>query len=207
MITKEKRDFILSIFAITLGSGYAMITMQFSVLTYFFIAILLSLIGDLLMAEWIKITEHRTVDGAIFFGLAHLTYIFAFYRLNVGGFMLRQDWWMLVLGLTMIIVFFKLIADNNKLHTAIRVSNALYTIIIVTLFVMVLSFAITSRTPDPVKIISLGGIFLFMLSDSVLAYNEFQKPVAHAKEIIAITYIVAQVLLQLSPLLTLLISE
>jgi hypothetical protein len=39
---------------------------------------------------------------------------------------------------------------------------------------------------------------LFVISDSIIAINEFKQEIKHASEIIAVTYILSQVSLQLS---------
>ena len=64
---------------ILIGSILGRIEYEFSVLNYFLIAILLSFFGDMLMAEYIKITNFRTIDGVMMFGLAHIMYIISYF--------------------------------------------------------------------------------------------------------------------------------
>jgi len=200
--TKEKRDFILSIFLVTLAVAIATFTTGLSIQFFFLAAIVLSLIGDLLMAQWISITEHRTIDGVMAFGVAHIIYIIAFSRLNVGGMELVSVWPLILVSIIVGAGIFLKVGNNEKLHVALRISNAIYALIISILLFFVLVFILTPTTTLLVGLTAGAGIVLFIISDSVLAYNEFQQPIPNAKEIIAITYIVAQILLQLTPLLT-----
>ncbi|MHA2501888.1 MAG: lysoplasmalogenase family protein [Candidatus Kariarchaeaceae archaeon] len=200
LISGKKRDFIISVAFIVLGSLWQYFTLQASILLLFLLAIIFSFLGDLLMAQWIRITEHRTVDGVMAFGLAHIVYALAFNRLNFGWFSLAQDWWYIVVGLALSIGLFQVIGNNQKLHTAVKIANLIYAVLIIGLFMIVLGFVLNPATPALLKLVSLLGILSFMLSDGILAYNEFQKHVARSSEIVHSTYIIAQILLQSVPL-------
>ncbi len=199
--TKEKRDFIISMGFVVLGSIITYLTLPGSILLFFLVAAVLSFLGDLLMAEWIKITEHRIVDGVMAFGLAHIIYMVGFNRLNIGWFDLGMDWWYTLLGVLVFVGGYKYIGYNEKLHYSLKIANFIYVALIVGLFVIVLGFVLFPTTPFLVRIVALFGIVSFMGSDSVLAFNEFQQPIPNAKDIIAVTYIIAQICLQLVPLL------
>ncbi|MGA0277402.1 MAG: lysoplasmalogenase family protein, partial [Candidatus Kariarchaeum pelagius] len=56
-------------------------------------------------------------------------------------------------------------------------------------------------TPTLMRFTSLFGILLFIISDSLLSYNEFINNFKNAKDWIAITYVLSQILLQITPLL------
>lgn len=199
--TGEKRYFLLAVLPILFASGYVSITESFSVLWIFFWAITFSFIGDLLMAQIIQLTQHRTVDGVMAFGIAHLIYIYGFYELNVGNFD-NLDWWLILIGVLLAITLFYYLGYNEKFHIAVLVSNFIYSAIITTLFIFVLVFIMSPQLTAITVISALVGVILFMVSDGVLAYNEFQQKIPNAKNIIAVTYVLAQILLQITPILT-----
>jgi uncharacterized membrane protein YhhN len=163
----------------------------------FLLAIFFSFIGDLLMAKVIRITKHRIIDGAMIFGIAHMIYIYSFYRLKNKGF----EWWLIVIDLVLVVFLYYKIGYNSKLHPAILISNFLYALVLISLLFANISFIITKNVPILVILTSLLGVILFLVSDGILAYNEFQKPIENAKDKIAVTYIFSQILLQLTPIL------
>lgn len=190
--TKEKNHFLISVIFIVMGSFIAYINFKNSVSLIFFLAILLSFIGDLLMARKIKFSENRTIDGAIVFGLAHITYIYAFSLLKGSSFEIG-----LVLGgIIVSFVLYYFIGYEKELHDLYKIVNWVYALLITMTLVSVISFSITPQVPISAIIISLLGVILFMISDGVLAFNEFKKPIKNAKDIIAVTYIMAQIFLQ-----------
>ena len=205
--TKKKRDFIISVFMILIGTILGRIEYEFSVLNYFLIAILLSFFGDMLMAEYIKITNFRTIDGVMMFGLAHIMYIISFYQFNIGGYNLEfsleglYDFLITILCIFTAYILYNKVGSSEKMNDAIKFANLCYTIVVTILFILVLSFVITSTTPTLMRFTSLFGILLFIISDSLLSYNEFINNFKNAKDWIAITYVLSQILLQITPLL------
>ena len=115
LITGKKRDFLLSVLFIVLGSAVFAISNGFFVLYLFLIAIILSFLGDLLMAEWIRITQHRTIDGIFAFGLAHIAYIYAFNTLNFGGFEFVRNWILVLIGIVVGFLVYQIVVGGADL--------------------------------------------------------------------------------------------
>ena len=72
------------------------------------------------------------------------------------------------------------------------------------LFSSVLAFALTKlfdRYPLPLTGSLFVGFLLFYISDLVLVYNRFKTPILFAGLIISITYLLGQLLVQLTPIL------
>ena len=72
------------------------------------------------------------------------------------------------------------------------------------LFVSVIAFALTKFFDDyplPFKMALFFGFLLFFISDIVLAWNKFYTPILYGGLIISVTYLLGQLLVQLTPLL------
>lgn len=195
----EKKHFLISILFVLFASISSYIINPSTIQLLFLIAIINSFIGDLLMAKIIRLTENRTVDGAIFFGVAHITYVVAFTKLKGSSI----EWWIILLSLLFAIFLFYLIGYNKKLKSIILIVNFIYAILISFLMAAAISFVITPEVPITLVVVSLLGVAFFMLSDGILAYNEFKNPIKNAKTLIAVTYILAQILLQSIPIIVL----
>lgn len=193
----EKKHFLISVLLIIFGTTSAYVINPTTIQLLFLIAIINSFVGDLLMAKIIRLSENRTVDGAIFFGVAHITYIFAFTKLKGSSI----EWWIILSSILFAIFLFYLIGYNKKLKSIILVVNFIYAILISLLMAAAISFVITPQVPITLIMLSLLGVAFFMTSDGILAYNEFKNPIKNAKTLIAITYILAQILLQGIPIL------
>ncbi len=128
--TNKKRDFIISVFMILIGSILGRIEYEFSVLNYFLIAILLSFFGDMLMAEYIKITNFRTIDGVMMFGLAHIMYIISFYQFNIGGYNLEfsleglYDFLITILCIFTAYILYNKVGSSEKMNDAIKFAES-----------------------------------------------------------------------------------
>lgn len=203
MKSKLKRDFLISVFFILLGSLTSYIITPSTITLLFLLAIIFSFIGDLLMAKVIRITRHRIIDGAMVFGIAHMIYIYSFYKLKNSGF----EWWLIMIDVVLVIVLYYKIGYNSKLHPAMLISNFLYAMVLVSLVFANISFILTRNVPILVILSSFFGVILFLASDGILAYNEFQKPIKDAKDKIAVTYIFSQILLQMTPLLIIIVPS
>jgi uncharacterized membrane protein YhhN len=55
-----------------------------------------------------------------------------------------------------------------------------------------------SKEGDGSRTLALGGAFCFVVSDAVLGYSKFARPLPHAKAVVMVTYYSAQVLLALA---------
>ena len=72
------------------------------------------------------------------------------------------------------------------------------------LFASVLAFALTKffdNYPLPFKVSLFLGFLLFFISDIVLAWNRFYTPILYGGLIVSVTYLLGQLLVQLTPLL------
>ena len=199
MKTKEKKHFLISMGFILIGSLINYISYPGTILLFFLLAALSSFIGDLLMARVISITDNRTIDGGLVFGIAHILYITAFSSLRSQ----TPSWWIYI-SIVLSLILYMIFGYNPKHSTPRKGFNYIYAALITYMATTVLTFAIYEGVTLLTATVALTGALFFMISDGVLTYNEFKKPVNNAKDIIAVTYIVAQVLLQLTPLVILL---
>ncbi|OLS19332.1 MAG: hypothetical protein HeimC2_41680 [Candidatus Heimdallarchaeota archaeon LC_2] len=198
LFSKEKNHFLISIILIIIGSFTFQLTESFSSeYLLFFIAIIFSFIGDLFMARKIKLVESRIVNGTIGFGVAHIFYILAFYKLGPQSIEL----WELGVGIILLCFLYYFVIYSPELHKSLKVATFVYAMIIAILFVVILDFSNNSSIRPLSSIIAVIGIILFILSDSIISYSEFKKEITYSKEIISITYVISQILLQLTPVI------
>ncbi|MHA2252667.1 MAG: lysoplasmalogenase family protein [Candidatus Kariarchaeaceae archaeon] len=160
----------------------------------FLLAICFSFLGDLFMARIISLSNQRIIDGAIGFGFAHLVYIIAFNKLSP----ITYNWWLILLGIGISLVLYYIVVYNSELSGQILIASFLYSSLLATFLITIASFILTSEVNLFVQITSFTGVLLFVISDSIIAINEFKQEIKHASEIIAVTYILSQVSLQLS---------
>ena len=148
------------------------------------------------MARIIILTKNRLIDGILAFGMAHIAYIYAYYRLYHGEYN-----WVLVFIVTMIllIVYF-FIGFDKELPKLLLVASFFYALLLISLFISVLMLVLYSDFPVLFSIIVFPGVILFMFSDSILAYNEYKGKIPHASEIIGVSYVISQILLQMTPI-------
>ncbi|MCY3412741.1 MAG: lysoplasmalogenase [Candidatus Heimdallarchaeota archaeon] len=193
MRSKQKKHFIYSMVFIVLASIIHLIESYSVINLVFTVAIVLSFIGDLFMAQWIRLTGKRTIDGAIAFGMAHITYMYGFFLIK--GIVFEP--WVYLLAILMALGFFPFFGYNRSLPRKMLIVNFCYTLLIVSLLPTMISSILTA---SPIQIIfSVLGVVFFMISDAILSYNEFKRELRHAKDKIAFTYFLAQLFLQLIP--------
>lgn len=197
MKTKERKFFLFGMLGIVITSLYIYITHLDEITVLFLLACVLSFIGDLLMARIFKITGYRLIDGAIFFGIAHILYILAFFGIGNLGIQLGY----IISSVILAGVLFYFLGYNSKFNKMRNSFNYLYTLLITSLFMTILQFIQLGNISILAKISSISGIILFMISDGVISYNAFKNPVENANDIILPTYLLAQALLQLTPIL------
>lgn len=189
----NKDYFLLSVIFIIFGSMnyYLLVISEFKHILFLF-AILFSFLGDLFMAKKIKIVESRIINGIIGFGIAHILYIIAFLQIGNQGF----RFWQIIIGIFFLIVIYKFAVYTPTLPRILLIGTLIYAIILVTLLMTISSFAVTNEFGIIASAISLFGVVLFILSDSVIAFTEFKGTLKHSSQIISVTYIVSQILLQ-----------
>ncbi|MHA2090145.1 MAG: lysoplasmalogenase family protein [Candidatus Kariarchaeaceae archaeon] len=193
----EKKYFIFSISCIVTGSfTSALLFYDLTTPWLFFLAIVTSLIGDLFMAEKISLTDQRLIDGIIAFGVAHITYIYAYYRLTT-----TFNWFLVFVIFIIGLALFVFIITNMRIKGFILIASCIYAILLISLLTVILNLALTSNIPELLMITAIPGIVLFISSDVLIIVNEYKHDINNAQEIIAITYIFAQILLQLTPLI------
>jgi uncharacterized membrane protein YhhN len=149
------------------------------------------------MAKKIKLVESRIVNGTIGFGVAHIFYILAFYKLGSQ----TIELWELVVGIILLGSLYYFVIYSPELKKSLKIATFGYSIIIALLFVIILDFIGNSDIRLLSSVLAIFGIILFILSDSIIAYTEFKTQISHSKEIIAITYVISQILLQLTPVI------
>jgi uncharacterized membrane protein YhhN len=149
--------------------------------TLIYLAMLFSMLGD-----FILIFPKYFVIGLILFLMAHLSYIYAFIRQSrIKTHVTKLIFWLLI---SVVIVYIKLFYDYIK--------NSLGELNIpVLIYMMVLSLMFISsylRKPKPGYYLVIFGAFWFVVSDSLIAINQFIKPFWYSGAIILATYVLAQ---------------
>ncbi len=191
--TKEKNHFLLSVVLIIIGSLIFQVQENFE-FTYllFFFALLFSFVGDLFMARKLFLFESRIINGIIGFGMAHLFYLLAFYNLGSKRIHLLE----ISIGLLLLVLVYYFVVYSPDMKKPLKIASFIYAGIISSLFVVILNFVLYSDKGLFPSLLSLVGIVLFIISDSTIAYTEFKKNISNSSKIIAITYILSQIMLQ-----------
>ncbi|MHA1910712.1 MAG: lysoplasmalogenase family protein [Candidatus Kariarchaeaceae archaeon] len=193
-LNEKKREFLISVFFILLASLISYFDDMSDIRLLFLLAICFSFIGDLFMAKIIKITKNRLINGIIGFGIAHIIYIIGFVKMQTVD---QFIWWIPTLIVFLIIILFYLVGYNKDASKILMLAVFCYVIIMGMVFSSVI-YLIFNPTPTLVIVFALVGVILFMISDSIISYNEFKQELPYASRIIPTTYILAQIFLQLS---------
>jgi len=189
----NKNYFLLSVVFIIFGSiNYNLLVVSDYKYVIFLFALLFSFIGDLFMASKIKIVENRIINGIIGFGIAHILYIFAFYRLGKKEFY----FWQFFLGIFAFLVIYRVAVYTPLLSRILLVGTLVYSAILVTLLMIISAFAFSNEYSIITSLVALIGVVLFILSDSIIAYTEFKGTISNSSQLIAVTYIISQIMLQ-----------
>ena len=147
--------------------------------SWFVVALVLSLAGDV----FLMLPRDRFVAGLASFLLGHLAY--------VAGFGLGEAWpW--ILGVAVVAA-----AVGTPILRAVLAKGEKELVGPVVAYMTVISVMVACAigTGDP---LAIGGASLFMLSDSLIAWNRFVTPLAWAPVTIMVTYHLAQAGLVLS---------
>ena len=144
-----------------------------------------SLAGDV----FLMLPDDRFVAGLVSFLIAHLLYIAAF--VSLGGFQLD--------GFAFLIYFAYGTVMLSRLWPglgSLRLPVLLYMAVILVMGWQALALW---RTAPSVGALSVAiGAALFVLSDSVLAYDRFRRPFPAERAVVLSTYYVAQALIAVS---------
>ncbi len=188
--TLKKRHFIATTTILAVGSWINWYYTKTYTILLFAFAMTLSLLGDLAMANWIKLTKIRLIDGIIFFAVAHLLYAF-------GALTLATPDWRL-LGMVVLIIgsigYMKVAYNPSK--KTLSIGAAFYTATIMTAFGIMILNAIDN--PNTTSLLQALGMALFVSSDMMIAYREFHRDFNQSERFISANYILGQLLLQLS---------
>jgi uncharacterized membrane protein YhhN len=143
--------------------------------TMILIGLGLSLVGDI----FLMLPRERFVAGLIAFLIAHLTFISAF----VFDFPLYYNWVYLAPVALYILIFLKILTPHTGEMTLPVVVYAL----VIGTFVWLASCRYGTHVSESSFYVMTGAI-LFVLSDSLLAYNKFVKTLKAAPALVMVLY-------------------
>jgi uncharacterized membrane protein YhhN len=143
-------------------------------------ALVLSLLGDV----FLMVPRDAFVPGLGAFLLAHVAYIVAF-RIDGGS--------AGALAVSAAVVAVAAVAVGRKVVAGVRASEPAVTVPVV-IYVTVLAAMVASALATGNVLFGVGAV-LFMVSDSLIAWNRFVRPLSWAPLAIIVTYHVAQALL------------
>ena len=188
--TLDKRHFIATTIVLTVASWVNWINAKTQITLLFAFAMTMSLLGDLAMAKWIKLTKIRLIDGIIFFATAHLFYTF-------GALSIAIPDWRLLSGVVLLVgtIGYMKVAYNPS-KKMLSIGAAFYTVVIMTAFGVMILNAFDS--PNVTSLLQALGMTLFVSSDMMIAYREFHRDFNQSERFISMNYILGQLLLQLS---------
>lgn len=173
-----------------------------------FIAMICGFIGDLLMAGIFYITSIAILNGVILFGIGHAIYLMGLKErspllLNPqssdGGRLITRNLLIWIVSIVLVLLLFLFTVFNP---TTLELSIGLlgYGILLVT----VVGFALTKwfgEFPIAFKIAIFVGFLFFIFSDWLIGVHELTDPSFLSGPWVGITYIFAQLLIQLSAFL------
>lgn len=137
-----------------------------------------SLVGDVLL-----INPQNFVFGLTSFLVAHLFYIAAFFKAAEGKFN-PLSLVAFAIGAGMLWLIYGGVPDRLKIPVVF------YALAISTMLSAALNFYLTKKAPE--SLFAFSGAFLFVISDSALAYNKFGEEFLLAKFLILSAYFTAQ---------------
>jgi len=143
-------------------------------------ALLLSLLGDV----FLMLPRDAFVPGLASFLLAHVAYIVAF-RVDGGS--------VGALGVSAVVVAVVAVAAGRKVIAGVRASDPAVTVPVV-VYIAVIAAMVACALATGNILFGVGAV-LFMVSDSLIAWNRFVRPLSWAPLAIIVTYHLAQALL------------
>ena len=146
-------------------------------------AILVGLVFSLIGDVFLIVPQTYFVFGLISFLFAHIFYATAFFRAGEGKFKFAS--------LSMFLIGFVILALNHAgVPDALKIPVVVYATAISLMLCFALNFYLTKKTPE--AFFAFSGAFLFVVSDSILAFNKFTYEFFSAKVFILATYFTAQ---------------
>ncbi len=152
-------------------------------------ALVFSTLGDILLL-FSDYNDFFFISGLISFLIAHIFYIRLFLKKIKSSF--SYPWVFVSLALIGIYLFYFLSTMWEKLGT-MKIPVTIYALVISTMLFAVIQVFV-SKTLKKGEILLLGA-FLFVVSDSLLAWNMFYQEIAQASFWIMSTYLFAQLFL------------
>jgi len=154
-------------------------------------ALVMSTLGDILLL-FSEINELFFISGLISFLIAHVIYIRLFLRkLNSS---ISYPWVFGSLFVIGIYLYYFLSTMWGNLNT-MKIPVTIYALVISTMLFVVLQL-VASKSLRKKEIVLLGA-FLFVVSDSLLAWNMFYQEIAHGSFWVMSTYLFAQLFIAL----------
>lgn len=170
---------------------YAFNTRNFPSVKYLIIvALVFSWLGDVIL---LLDKQYKTlfVYGLIAFLVAHIFYIFYFWRIRKLNFVTKLPNALIFIGIAgYSLALFAYVAPNAR---NLLIPVAVYALIISIMFAV--SFTAFDFSKHDFGKICVAGSLLFLVSDSILAINRFVSPFSLAPVFIMLTYAVAQLLI------------
>ncbi|MFV8342608.1 lysoplasmalogenase [Flavobacterium sp. XS2P39] len=155
------------------------------------IALTFSWMGDVVLLFADK-AELYFIIGLVAFLISHITYVILFSKqLRINSSRNNAVFWT---GITTIIVylvvmFLLLLPTLGDLKIPVLV----YAIVLSTM--LLFAFKGYLRWSKPAGTYIVSGAFIFVISDSILAFNKFYEPIMFSSFLIMITYLIAQYLI------------
>jgi len=166
-------------------------------LTWFALGLVCSLVGDV----FLMLPRERFVAGLVAFLLAHLAYLVGFNPslppLNLASLILAPVPFVIASQI------YRRIARGLEAGGQGRLKLPILAYMIV-ISLMLLSALLTLVRPEWSAVAALsasGGALLFMLSDTLLAWNKFVAPLRHNRVLVRMSYHLGQLLITLGAML------
>jgi len=154
--------------------------------------LILSWLGDVILLFSAR-SELFFAMGLVAFLIAHLLYIAAYIRSVRGtagvAFLRRKPGWLLPFMLLFVVLYGSLYPGLGSMRIPVFVYTA--TILLMAVFALNRK----DRVPEASFYACLFGAMLFILSDSLLAFDKFLVPIPYAGVLVMSTYVAAQVLI------------
>lgn len=168
-----------------IGLAYIYSERKFFYLWAILVGLVFSVIGDVFLI----VPQTYFVFGLISFLFAHIFYATAFFRAGEGKFSFAS--------LSAFLIGFMILALNySGVPDALKIPVVVYATAISLMLCFALNFYLTKKTPK--SFFAFSGAFLFVVSDSILAFNKFTYEFFSAKIFILATYFTAQWLIACS---------
>lgn len=146
-------------------------------------AILVGLVFSLIGDVFLIVPQSYFVFGLMSFLFAHIFYAAAFFKAGEGEFKFASLAAFLI-GLLILALNYAGVPD------ALKIPVVVYAATISLMLCLALNFYLSKKTPP--ALFALSGAFLFVVSDSILAFNKFTYEFSSAKIFILVTYFTAQ---------------